>query len=269
MQLIKKTINIYDLLDHKTLFSDAEFTSNSENDSCNDSTEFKIEKKINPNVNKNKINHEYIYIPIEINQSINLIGTYDNLVYIEGNSSFDEVDFILRLSEVNLQSYLTNSENKIIGYCDSKLSTLDVYGDLIIGTNYSLDPNYFSGVLLKTNEKIVYVLNAENNNGYVVNTGIKYTDYYNKKKLVLENGFFKEVFVTEFEFFAKGHTIYNTSLLDIVKDDNLIEIVEIKKTDSELDIDRGNIAIFTNFFILSEVNTFEDLQQYKNNIYNL
>lgn len=269
MQLIRKKITLYDLLDHKTLYSNLETNSSLEQEECLTVTEFNIPKKINPNPNKNKINYEYIYIPIEIKQTVNLIGIYNDFTYIEGNSKLDEVDFILRLSEVNLESYLTTDTNKIRGYCSSKINTLDTYGNLIIGTNYDPDINTFSGVLLKTAEKIVYVIGGENNNGYVPNTGIKYTDYYNKVQLIFNNGSYKEIPLTEFEFFNKGYDINNTSLFDIVKDDTLIEIIEIKKTENEIEIDRGTISVFNNFFSLSEINTFEDLQQYKNNIFDL
>ena len=181
------------------------------------------------------------------------------------------MDYINRKSGIRLEKYLTTVNRTINGQTESRLNEIDYYGTLTVNKNYSNDTYSFTGALQKNAASITYIVNGSNNNGYLPNTGIKYKEYFDIKRIVYDDktDTFIQIPLVEFMYSGQGWNENNTSLKETVKDDILFGIDEIRAVENELEIDRGNYSVFENHYILGEVNTLEDLTNYRNNFFKL
>lgn len=271
MGLIKRKISLASLKDlNKGDFFESKYY-NILNDGCNPNSSLNLSEKYNPNPNYGNLK-PYIYFTIPIFQDYNNIGIYDDYDFTPMVQESDEsVDYIVRKSGIRFEKYLTTQNYVVAGQTESRLSEIDYYGNLTVNKNYSNDTYSFTGALQKNAVAITYIINGSNNNGYLPNTGIKYKEYFDIKRVVFDDKInnFIQIPLVEFSYSGQGWNENNTSLKELVKDDILFGIDEIREVESELEIDRGNYSVFENHYILGEINTLEDLTNYRNNFFKL
>lgn len=109
-------------------------------------------------------------------------------------------------------------------------------------------------------------------------SGVSYTynkiDFNNKTKTVHSDDFnldrdtvIGEITAMTFQdVWESGDTVLNTPL---IKEDYMMSMSMDSTIDVDVTIDRGNATAFEKHLILGECNSFEDLQNYRNNFYNL
>lgn len=95
---------------------------------------------------------------------------------------------------------------------------------------------------------------------------------YDSKKVEIENEYIdgkkENVLLSEIEYGGITITDDNFIYSDIYKNPLTIGLEE-KKEDIDINIERGKSSLFERFHILSEVNTFQDLETYRNNLFKL
>lgn len=273
MNLIKRKISLNTILDLKKGDFLEEKNYVLSKDQCESEKNIAIPSKYNPNPNYGKYKSDFIYFTFPIFENFDNIGIYDTYEFIPSVTLSDEIpDFTVRKSGIPLEEYLTDENYIVKGNTDSRLDEIDYYGTIVIGKNYSNDTYSFTGVIQNNTVKITYVVNGELNSGtYVPNTGIKYEQFYDINRIVFDEitGNFIEIPLVDFSYSGKGWDENNQSLKELVKDDILFGIDEVRQTDNELQIDRGNYSVFENHYILGEVNTLEDTINYRNNYFKL
>ena len=149
-----------------------------------------------------------------------------------------------------------------------------------------------------------YIIGGEFNSDYTVhieNTGIYYKESYPYKKSVSATTIIDEVetiyWYNKIDFDTKSRVVYSQDLnlnrvtlettvkdmklgdvwrtdetvinTPLIKEDYLMAASMDAVTDIDVTIDRGNATAFERHLILSECNTYSDLENYKNNIFNL
>lgn len=270
--IIKRIVNINDLLD----FSDGtKAESNSISiyqNECKPNETINADVKYNPNPNYGKFKTEYINFTLPLfNNSID-IGIYQTFPYIEFTGTTNDLpDPIVRKIGVKKEAYYTTDNYFVEGQTESRIDEIDFYGQPIINANYSPDANSFTGFLNKNILQATYVINGEFVNTYIQNTGVKYTEYFQEKRIVFNSKTkeFEQINLVNFKVKGQGWNENNLILEELVKDDKLFGITEIQDTKNNLNIQRADYSVFYHHYILGEVNSLDDLVNYKNNYFNL
>lgn len=271
MLLYKRVVSLDDLKDHKNGDYVDSIDLQLDQGNCIEPTQLQIESKYNPNPNFNQFKTDYINFIINIEQTGIDIGIYNLYEFLEGPESDLSPDIITRLSGVRLEKYTTQDYYFVTGQTESRLNEMDFYGPLQINVNYSENSNEFTGVLMQTPTKIVYVINSENNGGYVPNTGVKYNEFLVQKRIVYNSNTksYEEINWVDFSVKGQGWTADNILLQELVKDDYLMGISSVTELQNDISIDRGGYNVFENHFILGEVFSMQDLKNYRNNYFKL
>lgn len=267
---LHRVISIHTIIDYdKGVFSDAIDVVLKEN--CAPDLNLKFKDNYNPNPNYGKIKTEYINFVIPIYEKNLNIGVYNQEPFIAAPPISGTPDPILRLSGLPLEEYLTNDYYFLSGQTNSRLDEIDYYGAPIVNFNYSSDINTFTGILQKNNNTIVYVIDADNNNGYVQNTGIKYIENLIEKRIVFDKKTktYKLINIVDFKTKGEGWTAENIVLEELVKNDYLIGVTSVTEVENEININRSKYNVFENHYILGEVNSMTDLITYRNNFFKL
>lgn len=272
MPLLYRKILIDDLIDRGKGTLNQSVSYNITNSKCEPDSVFNLESKYTPNLNYGKVKADYIYFTIPIHQKHSGIGIYLQEPFIPNDTIIDEApDPIVRKKGVPLQNYLTTDNYQIYGQTSSRLNEIDFYGDLKLNFNYADDINSYTGIFQKNNQTITYVINGENNGGYVSNTGIRYVESFVEKRIIYDRKTksFIQIPVVNFSAKGQGWTAENVVLEEIVKDDKLMGITLVTEIQNDLSIDRSEYSVFEHHYILGEVKTMTDLSSYRNNYFKL
>jgi hypothetical protein len=271
MHLYKRTILLDDILDRGNGYIVDSVDLSLDQGKCAPSTTIQIDSKYNPNLNYGNLKTDFINFVINLENTNLDIGVYNLLDYLEAPAVDEMPNMVTRISGVKLEKYLTTDYYLVSGQTESRLNEMDYYGALQINVNYSDEAGSFTAVLMQTPSKVVYVINAENNNGYVLNTGIKYTEYLIQKRIVYNPNTksYEEINWVDFIFKGQGWTAENVELKELVKDDFLFGISSVLEIENDISINRGEHNVFENHFILGEVFSMQDLKNYRNNYFKL
>lgn len=125
--------------------------------------------------------------------------------------------------------------------------------------NTSNNPSeYFDGVIIDTQEDIIYKINA--NKDDIANTGLKLKTSKNKFAIGVDSsGNPKKYFETNFEIKSGGWDKFNTTLKANVKKEEYLGVVFQPEIDSVVFINRGIEDIFERHAILSEIKSTNDI----------
>lgn len=98
-------------------------------------------------------------------------------------------------------------------------------------------------------------------------------DFNNKKTTIYNKdfGLYRDGLVSEIVSIPVGE-VWNqneTTMNPVIKKEYLNHISEEPKISVNVEFDRGNATAFENHFKLLECNTFEDMENYGNNFFNL
>lgn len=230
------------------------------------------EGKYNPNLNYGKLKATHLNFAVQLTTNGLDIGSYDDEDFIPSGIILNEpYDIFVRKPGIPLENYLTTDYYFVTGQTESRVNEIDFYGNPQVNFDYDDVDGSFTGFLSRTPVSLTYVINAEDQNGYVPNTGVKYFESLVEKRLVYDNKTksFIEINLVNFEVKGQGWTANNVELRQLVKDDMLFGITEVAEIQNEINIDRGGYNVFENHYILGEVNNLTDLITYRNNYFNL
>ncbi len=271
MPLYKRTVLLNDLFDLENGYYIDPVDLQLDQGLCASPTQLQIDSKYSPNPNYGQLKTDYINFVINIETTSQDIGIYNVFDFIESPEVDKQPNEITRVSGIRLDKYLTQDYYIVTGQTDSRINEMDFYGALQLNVNYSEELNSFTGVLMQTPSKVVYVINAEGTNGYVQNTGIKYTEYLIQKRIVYNHNLknYEEINWVDFVFKGEGWSANNVELKELVKDDYLIGISGVAEIENDISINRSEYNVFEHHFILGEVFSMQDLQNYRNNYFKL
>lgn len=204
----------------------------------------------------------------------------DDNIELHGIIEYDENGDI----KTNLDlPYLINIPLNIVNIYNEEGELVKRYGDLL------LEP-------IENNEKITfeYYIGCEinNNSERVNNTGIKYTETYlfsnlNEERKVdgivynftyknIELGENKRLNIAEVthnsgEFYKinENNNSYEYINSLLYKDESSLGVATPFKINVNVNIDRGNTTAYDKYYMLTEVKNLEDLEQYRNNFFNI
>lgn len=239
---------------------------------CDPSVTINHEGKYNPNLNYGKLKATHLNFAVQLTTNGLDIGSYDDEDFIPSGIILNEpYDIFVRKPGIPLENYLTTDYYFVTGQTESRVNEIDFYGNPQVNFDYDDVDGSFTGFLSRTPVSLTYVINAEDQNGYVPNTGVKYFESLVEKRLVYDNKTksFIEINLVNFEVKGQGWTANNVELRQLVKDDMLFGITEVAEIQNEINIDRGGYNVFENHYILGEVNNLTDLITYRNNYFNL
>jgi len=239
---------------------------------CDPPVTINHEGKYNPNLNYGKLKATHLNFAVQLTTNGLDIGSYDDEDFIPSGIILNEpYDIFVRKPGIPLENYLTTDYYFVTGQTESRVNEIDFYGNPQVNFDYDDVDGSFTGFLSRTPVSLTYVINAEDQNGYVPNTGVKYFESLVEKRLVYDNKTksFIEINLVNFEVKGQGWTANNVELRQLVKDDMLFGITEIAEIQNEINIDRGGYNVFENHYILGEVNNLTDLITYRNNYFNL
>lgn len=239
---------------------------------CDPPVTINHEGKYNPNLNYGKLKATYLNFAVQLTTNGLDIGSYDDEDFIPSGIILNEpYDIFVRKPGIPLENYLTTDYYFVTGQTESRVNEIDFYGNPQVNFDYDDVDGSFTGFLSRTPVSLTYVINAEDQNGYVPNTGVKYFESLVEKRLVYDNKTksFIEINLVNFEVKGQGWTANNVELRQLVKDDMLFGITEVAEIQNEINIDRGGYNVFENHYILGEVNNLTDLITYRNNYFNL
>jgi hypothetical protein len=228
--------------------------------------------KYNQNTNYGKLKTDFLYFAVQLTTTTLDIGSYNNEDFIPYTETIDEpYDIFVRKRGVPLENYLTTDNYLVTGQTESRINEIDFYGNPQVNLDYDDVEGSFTGFLVRTPVSVTYVINAEDQNGYVPNTGVKYYESLVEKRLAYDtkSKSYIEINLTNFEAKGQGWTANNVELKQLVKDDRLFGITEVAEIENEINIDRGGYNVFEHHYILGEVNNLTDLTTYRNNYFNL
>jgi hypothetical protein len=239
---------------------------------CDPPVTINHEGKYNPNLNYGKLKATHLNFAVQLTTNGLDIGSYDDEDFIPSGIILNEpYDIFVRKPGIPLENYLTTDYYFVTGQTESRVNEIDFYGNPQVNFDYDDVDGSFTGFLSRTPVSLTYVINAEDQNGYVPNTGVKYFESLVEKRLVYDNKTksFIEINLVNFEVKGQGWTANNVELRQLVKDDMLFGITEVAEIQNEINIDRGGYNVFENHYILGEVNNLTDLITYRNNYFNL
>lgn len=239
---------------------------------CDPPVTINHEGKYNPNLNYGKLKATHLNFAVQLTTNGLDIGSYDDEDFIPSGIILNEsYDIFVRKPGIPLENYLTKDYYFVTGQTESRVNEIDFYGNPQVNFDYDDVDGSFTGFLSRTPVSLTYVINAEDQNGYVPNTGVKYFESLVEKRLVYDNKTksFIEINLVNFEVKGQGWTANNVELRQLVKDDMLFGITEVAEIQNEINIDRGGYNVFENHYILGEVNNLTDLITYRNNYFNL
>ena len=239
---------------------------------CDPPVTINHEGKYNPNLNYGKLKATHLNFAVQLTTNGLDIGSYDDEDFIPSGIILNEpYDIFVRKPGIPLENYLTTDYYFVTGQTESRVNEIDFYGNPQVNFDYDDVDGSFTGFLSRTRVSLTYVINAEDQNGYVPNTGVKYFESLVEKRLVYDNKTksFIEINLVNFEVKGQGWTANNVELRQLVKDDMLFGITEVAEIQNEINIDRGGYNVFENHYILGEVNNLTDLITYRNNYFNL
>lgn len=239
---------------------------------CDPPATINHEGKYNPNLNYGKLKATHLNFAVQLTTNGLDIGSYDDEDFIPSGIILNEpYDIFVRKPGIPLENYLTTDYYFVTGQTESRVNEIDFYGNPQVNFDYDDVDGSFTGFLSRTPVSLTYVINAEDQNGYVPNTGVKYFESLVEKRLVYDNKTksFIEINLVNFEVKGQGWTANNVELRQLVKDDMLFGITEVAEIQNEINIDRGGYNVFENHYILGEVNNLTDLITYRNNYFNL
>lgn len=239
---------------------------------CDPPVTINHEGKYNPNLNYGKLKATHLNFAVQLTTNGLDIGSYDDEDFIPSGIILNEpYDIFVRKPGIPLENYLTTDYYFVTGQTESRVNEIDFYGNPQVNFDYDDVDGSFTGFLSRTPVSLTYVINAEDQNGYVPNTGLKYFESLVEKRLVYDNKTksFIEINLVNFEVKGQGWTANNVELRQLVKDDMLFGITEVAEIQNEINIDRGGYNVFENHYILGEVNNLTDLITYRNNYFNL
>lgn len=270
--IIKRKVSLNSLIDFSN-GTPANYNNESifESD-CKDPEDINLDLKYNPNLNYGKFKSEYINFTIPIHNNSLDIGIYQSFPYIEFTGITTDVpDPISRKVGVPAEAYYTDEDYYVEGQTESRIDEIDFYGQPIINTNYSDNLTSFTGFLNKNILQATYVINGEFVNTYIQNTGVKYTEYFQEKRIIFNNktNQLEQINLVNFKVKGEGWSENNLVLEELVKDDKLFGVTQIEDTKNNLNINRANYSVFFHHYILGEVNSLDDLVNYKNNYFKL
>lgn len=271
MPLYKRTVLLNDLFDWENGDYINPVDLQLDQGLCVAPTQLQIDSKYNPNPNFGKLKTDYINFVVNIETTGLDIGVYNTFDFLEAPIVDELPNEVTRISGIRLDKYLTKDYYLVTGQTDSRINEMDFYGAIQVNVNYSDDSNSFTGVLMQTPSKIIYVINAENINGYVQNTGVKYTEFLIQKRIVYNNNTksYEEINWVDFTFKGQGWTSNNVELKELVKDDYLFGIAGTTEIENDISINRSEYNVFEHHFILGEVFSMQDLQNYRNNYFKI
>lgn len=239
---------------------------------CDPPVTINHEGKYNPNLNYGKLKATHLNFAVQLTTNGLDIGSYDDEDFIPSGIILNEpYDIFVRKPGIPLENYLTTDYYFVTGQTESRVNEIDFYGNPQVNFDYDDVDGSFTGFLSRTPVSLTYVINAEDQNGYVPNTGVKYFESLVEKRLVYDNKTksFIEINLVNFEVKGQGWTANNVELRQLVKDDMLFGITEVAEIQNEINIDRGGYNVFENHYILGEVNNLTDFITYRNNYFNL
>jgi hypothetical protein len=260
-------------------------------DFCENETVKSYPSFLYTNPNYGRITEPYLYFTIEIPNHFDDIGLYhsedfiqftgftdDNIIICETDDYSNKFPFDthpnFRRPTTNNDIYWTAESDRfsVSGNTTSRLNEIDFYDSTIVeGKNYG-DENGFDGVIGTTARTFKYTINGGvENDSYVYKSGVELTQYTDQTTLIFDpvTNSFKEVPLVNFMYYIRGYTEDLFSIQQPVKNPNLYGITHIEDTVSNLQFGRPTYSVFQNHYVLGEINSFEDLRNYKNNIYNL
>lgn len=239
---------------------------------CDPPVTINHEGKYNPNLNYGKLKATHLNFAVQLTTNGLDIGSYDDEDFIPSGIILNQpYDIFVRKPGIPLENYLTTDYYFVTGQTESRVNEIDFYGNPQVNFDYDDVDGSFTGFLSRTPVSLTYVINAEDQNGYVPNTGVKYFESLVENRLVYDNKTksFIEINLVNFEVKGQGWTANNVELRQLVKDDMLFGITEVAEIQNEINIDRGGYNVFENHYILGEVNNLTDLITYRNNYFNL
>lgn len=239
---------------------------------CEPQSQLNLDAKYNPNPNYGKLKTDYIQFVIPIFENTSNIGVYYQEPFIPSDTVVDEdPDMVVRKRGVPLENYLTTDDYKITGQTESRLNEIDYYGALQTHVNYSDTQGNYTAALIKNTQNIIYVIDAEDNGGYVSGTGVKYFESLVEKRIVYDKKTktYKQINLVNFEAKGQGWTADNVVLEEIIKDDKLMGITAVTEVENDINIDRSQYSVFEHHYILGEVKSMSDLVSYRNNYFKL
>lgn len=130
------------------------------------------------------------------------------------------------------------------------------------------------GIVYKESYPIKFETGETFTIGRVTSTIPYYKIDFNNKKTTIYNRDFelsREGLVSTITSLPTGE-VWNkdeATSSPVFKKEYLNHIAEEPKVDVNVELDRGNATAFENHFKLSECNTFEDMENYGNNFFNL
>jgi len=239
---------------------------------CDPISQLEIDSKYNPNPNYGQLKTDYIQFVIPLFERVSSVGVYYQEEFIPLTTVVDEEpDMIVRKQGVPLQNYLTEDNYYLKGQTESRINEIDYYGPIQTNINYSEVQGSYTGVLQKTPQNLIYVINGEDNGGYVNGTGVKYFESLVEKRIIFDKKTktYKQINLVNFEAKGQGWTADNVVLQELVKDDKLMGITGITEVENDINIDRSQYSVFEHHYILGEVKSMTDLVSYRNNYFKL
>lgn len=226
-----------------------------------------------PGVLYGTITASSIYIKVMLTQNMDNMGL------------FSDSDYIEKIDGTAIKPYNYYSEGGIIsGLTGSRLSEVKTYNrntpyvvdlDVDTSTYFNYKGIEINGVTRVTNLNgpTGYTFDSEDNT-YIgttgQTTGILYNDYESIREIVNQDtNQIKLIPLTEVQFKSEGWNETNTSLSGLTKEEVYLGIVFPPKVESDVFIDRGSVSILEPHLRLSEIESVEHLEIYKNSYYNL
>lgn len=213
-----------------------------------------------------------IYINVMLTQNMDNMGLFTDSDYIESTD-----DNVITVSDYYKQGSIINA------LTDSKLTDLKTYNRL---TPYSKDfikTETYTNYLGNTINGVSKITTLDGPTGYTFDaiddefigttaqtSGLLYFDS-ERERGVLNQYTNQDKFIptTTVQFKSEGWNQTNTSLSALIKEEMFLNIVSPPKVESDVFIDRGITKISEPHLRLSEIESVEHLEIYKNGYYNL
>lgn len=273
MRIIKKTINLNSLKNFESPV-DVEKSLNIHTKCESKTTKLDLNGYTIGNPNYDKIVKSKIIITIPLYNTFDVSGVLKDEDF-EMTPILGEISPYFRNSNMALANYFTKSVKKITGKTESRLNLLKSYNvntPYTIGINYAEDTTKtFSGVIDITSEYVEYVIGGELRNGnYYDLTGVIYKTYNTSRDYFDEQtDSVITILDTDFTYYTRSYTIFNTEVKALIKENNFMGIVESPKVKSNINIDRGVIEIFERHLRMADITNIGGLEIYNNNYYSI
>lgn len=226
------------------------------NDAACEVIEVKVGSENIVNEKYGEIQHPYIFLTIELTQTIDNVGLYNNIA-----------PYSDRLIE-----YTSSQLNVIKGNTDSKFDEIETYSPPILNKNYSEFDDSYYGVIQNETNYVEYIINGEYDGiAYIQGTGVDYKDYSDKIRVVYDPVIkdYIEIPLTVFKIRSNGFNNNTTEYYQTIKNDLFFGIDDINPTNSAIEILKPKYSVFESHYALDEISSLEDLIKYKNNFFNL